>query len=199
MIWNNKHQLIINTYIASEDIIEKNKCITDLYGVLKKIIREAAGKNYIKKLDDDELQDCLIHLITKVLPKLNEEKKLAAFQFIYISLFNYFNSYNKLKKTKQTYNYNIEDNMYDVKYEESIDIDEIKNEIIIELSKKINKQRKGNKSQILFLMLMKGYLIENEFDETYLKEYIMRVMRISRNNFKAMCRSANIKTKLFVF
>lgn len=186
---------------------------------------ETALKSYNnpKYINEDNIQECLIFVYTNLLPKLKEDKLQGAQNYLYISLKR--NIVNIIRKTEQQpriesldddmminnrHNFNtIDATDYKINAEcnnnlldnsmcadKEFNEDQLKRDIILALDKKIRKEKQVNKSTTIFLLLLKEYLLANNFDERNFKEYCMQKMDIPISTYRAIASRVRISTML---
>lgn len=193
------HQSLINEYILND--MNRLSIVANLTPVIQEIIQRAASKLEYHLSDDDE-QDVYIHIITRVLPKINQDKAKAALAYIYLASRNYLLSEVIKYKRKKVYMDDIDMYINNEKesmmmmYEQIDEAQEARDEIVKQLDIKISEQS-GNRVHTVFLLLIKHYLIENNFCEIGLQDYICTVMRIKISTFRSLCSRVGIKAKIF--
>lgn len=204
--WLPEHQALINqyywAYTASTSAQTRQMIYSKLYLPLTHIINAATGSicpnhNY----RDDITQECHIFFYTYLLPRLNIHRLQGTLYFLYKSANRFI--VTKLIQNNRFINHHDYDtdinyipNLSDYESDSNIKYSEIKVEIINELDKKINSEKIMNRSNTIFLMLLKEYLIENEFDERGFKDYIMQKLHIGEVSYFALCSKVKIRSKL---
>lgn len=169
-----------------------------------------------KYINDDCLQESLIH-IWLLLPKLSTVKLQYAFSYIWQSVRH--NIINMIVKEEQHSNdmieldaeYNNNNNYDDYKYfnvdkylldestipDKQFEIYQTRIDIMKELNRKIVEQQVVNKSATFFLIKLKQYLIDNNFDERNFQEYIMKEMNMKISSYRVIASKLKISTILF--
>lgn len=196
--WNNETQKSIIKYHNSTSKEEKNKIFskelyTDLTNLTKQALFTCSGK-----IDIDDIQELLIFINESVLPKITEELIQASHQYIWIALKRKIYSMYEERKTKQSFYVssstgNIIEFDYYLEPEEIDDIkeDERKNIlryiIMNEIDNKIVEQEVLNKKATIFLILLKEFVIENEYDVRGFRNYCCERMSISNGSFSNLC------------
>jgi hypothetical protein len=193
-LWNEQIQNSVLAYINSTNPIEKNKIYTkDLFPVIKNyvdIVIKQTGVEY----NDEHKQELFIKSL-EILDKIKVENIGTAQEYIYRALFNTALSFYRIpKKIPYFEDYTQCNNLYEDVYE--YEQDEIRKEIMTELNRKINQFKVFNKTNVVFLLLLKEYIIENDFDYRGFDVYIMDRMNISINQFRNLACSLHIKTKI---
>ena len=203
MIWTPKHQQAIELYFycqsattsaSTRNYLFNNILYAPLLQLTEIVIRNQSRKYEVNK---DVQQDMLIYIYEKVLPKLNKNKLQAAQQLLYVSLKNYYISYVRLATTKFDVNNTVElSNNIDKEYVE-FDGEEIKKEILNAIDYKIKKEKKINKAKTVYLLLLKDYLIENDFDERNFGEYVKNKMNMSDEKYRQISHLLGISVLPF--
>ena len=218
-MWSTKQQQALEQYYwayTAATSAETRLLIynTILYLPLKNIC-ETVLKSFNKKnlYNEDNLQESMI-FIWQLLPKLKADKLKAALQFIYKSTRR--NTLNIIYKDMQTPIDRIElddyidykdsqseatsisklitDNSYNA--DNNIINDEIKKEILNELDTKMHNELIVNKSSTVFLILLKQYLIDNDYDEREFQTYVMNKMSINLSQYRGIASKVKISTLL---
>jgi hypothetical protein len=78
-----------------------------------------------------------------------------------------------------------------------IDIDDMKEEIFKELDRKILKQHKVNRTNTIYLILLKEYLIANDCNGKGFQEYICEKLGIDRKYFYQVNYKLKIRSSVF--
>jgi hypothetical protein len=196
-------QLIFNTILYSPFVI----------------LSETALKSFHnpKYINEDTEQECLL-FIWQLLPKLNPNKYpdglKGTFNFIWVSvrrnIINIIRQAEQIPMTEsldvvhdnndrfESYNSPFNDALIDNDNtpDKHFRQDEIRNNIITELNRRIHKQKVVNKSSTIFLIHFKDYLLANQFDERGFKDYAMNKMNIDLKTYRAIASSVRISTLL---
>jgi len=207
MIWKPLHQQAVEQYYycqsASTSASTRNELInTILYTAITKIVNLACRKINWQMYNDDMQQDITIHIINHTFNKLKPDKIRAAQQLIYLAARNKYLSYlTTIKKKKDKYTHTDISTAYDIagSYDADNDInnEEIKRLIISKLNDKIRQERIINKSTTVFLLMLRDYLLENDFDERYFKTFIINKLNLSQINYKIILSRIGISSVLF--
>jgi hypothetical protein len=147
----------------------------------------------------DYVNDIIIHLYLNVLPRITTQKATTFLKYGYTSCRNYIitNIINKNSKMVIEYNNNpieIEGSLYS---DDMVKQYDVKVQIVERLDEMISKQRIMNKTNTIFLLLLRQYLIDNNFNPTGFRTYVMRIMNIKRATFIGICSRLRITTKIF--
>lgn len=204
--WKPEHNIAIKQYYESQYIEDSDKVRRDIINtVLFKPLYEMA-EIVLNTLDinnfnvnyEDYKQDIVLHLTTKVLPKIKKEKLLGSFQFLYVSARNYTLSYIINKKT----NYSISIEKLEDNICEEVDLDradkiaEIRSKIINEINLKLRGQTVINTTNSVFLLLLRQYIIDNDYDVRGFGDYVMDKMKLKLSTYRAIAGRLDIRTKV---
>jgi len=153
-------------------------------------------------VDDDNVQNCLIFQTTYLLPKLNEKKLKGVLQYLWISTKRYIITYMLLPK-KNKYYHNININNYEItdtvtnNADYEVEKKDLRIMIIDVIDRKIARQRVINKTNTIFLSLMREYILENDFDVAGFDVYVMEKMNINISTYRSLMSRCKIRSKLF--
>lgn len=197
--WVDNHQQLIEDYLLNED--NRLSIITKLTPIIIEIIERAASKLQYH-LSEDDRQDVYIHIITRVLTKLTMDKKQAALNYIYLASRNYLLSEVIKFKRKKIYIDDIDSFINNeqpsmIISDDSVDERKEAQQEIIRLLDLKTVEQEGNRNHILFILMVKHYLIEHQFCEIGLQDYICAVMKIKLSTFRSLCSRVGIKGKIF--
>lgn len=200
--WTQKHQDQVCEYYKAQfspncDQIRNRLFTTVLYPALV-IMQETAIKSFGHTPTDDNIQDIMIHLFSKTLPKLNEEKLQGQLNFLWTSTRNYVITYILNPKKEISLEDVIvqeklsEENQLEVEYTRE------ENRILIlrELDKMIAGQRILNSTNVVFLILFKQYIIDNDYDVRGFGDYICKKMNLTTQQYRSVAARLGIKTKI---
>lgn len=208
--WTAKEDQLIRQYYHQKSEEERQQQIIHLLPAISVMVRKAlrSFKNDLIVTPDNE-QDVTIHLITKSLAGLKEDKLQGQLQFLYRSATNFiistYFSGKKNKPIEQDYESQYV-GQYPVKIEEETfdpEQDQIDNEnkqdirqrVIKELDFRINQQRVLNTTNVQFLLLFKSYLIENDFEPSGFREFACDKMDMNIYKFRSIASRLGIKTE----
>lgn len=207
MKWTAEHQQAIIEYYycqsASTSAITRNYLFNNiLYQPIKQlteiVIRKKSNRYTV---DVDLQQDMLLFIYDKVLPKLQLDKLQAAQQLIYTSLYNYYTSYVSLAvprfNSNNCYSINNDDDSVNIIDSKSVNINEIRSEILAAIDGKIRNEKIINKRKTVYLLLLREYLINNQFDEREFKYFVMKKMNLTKEQYNHTNRSLKICGELF--
>jgi hypothetical protein len=171
-----------------------------LYSPLSHMSRQALYTAGVH-ITDDFVQELLLHLYESVLPKTDTQRAKAFLQYAFTCCKNYAvtNIYLRRKKKNELVVYGevsptIEGTMRADSIVSSIDVHI---QIVEELDRKIKKEKILNRTNTVYLLLLRQYLIDNNYDPTGFKSYCLRVMKIKPSTFSGLSSRLGIKTKLF--
>ena len=186
--WNDDVRLALTNYILTNDA----RYFNVVYEAILVIIRIVLNKYGI--LDDDRLYNMFLYVYERVLPKITIDKVVTSQSFIYkcvdwrvIDMIKKENKINSLEYSKEDYILDTE-----------IDRDIIDKKIMIihQLDKMIRKQRIINKTDTIFLIELKEYCLENDFDVREFNLYIQKKMNISPMTYSIICSRVKIRSKV---
>jgi len=75
--------------------------------------------------------------------------------------------------------------------------EDIRKKVMDEINFKIKAQRVINTTNSVFLLLLKEYLIDNDYDVSGFGEYVMKQMHLSLTTYRAVCGRLNLRTLEF--
>lgn len=198
-LWNDWVNDKIIEWIEGDEV-KRNIVFNELYPVFDRLCRIILSKYSISSdrvWYNDYIQDMIIFLNAKVLPKLSKDKVITSQQYIYISLLNYCKMfvirYNKYKKFDTEILVSPHIDWLDT----DICLTDIHIQIIERIDYLLDKQKIINKKFSMFLIYLKDYLIKNRFDGTGFKDYICKELDITPNYYQHICSKYKIKTGEF--
>jgi len=116
----------------------------------------------------------------------------GALQFMWNSLKNFYINKTRVKTIKIDSNVNNDCiDIIDKEYNYNVH-----NEILEAIDRKLIKERIINTRKGIFLLTLKDYLINNEYDERGFCEYCCEVMSINKYNYSQIAYKVNIRTGL---
>lgn len=206
--WTSKeNQLIADfyyCYTASTSAETRQRIYNQLYPALLQLTRQALYSTGKQKYSEDDVQECLSYIHTKLLPRLTQEKLIGSLNYLWISIKRYIITY-LIKKKKSIkfdgsdynnyYNRDNRDDSYNADYNQEMEDTRI--EILWALDDKIKKQKVVNKTNTILLILMKEYIIKNDFDVRDFETYIEKKMNITKTTYRAIMSRLGIRSKIF--
>lgn len=204
--WTEENQQSIENYYNCTTKEDKDRVFNqELIKPLTLLVRQCLY-TYTSNIDEDKQQDLLILLATKTLPKLKEDKLKACFNLIWIACRRKIYTYHQTQLLKHSFYTStntgyINDytstctNEYDTAEEQLIEEENKQLQritIINELDKKIEEQLIVNKKSSVFLMLLKEYLVENDFDSRGFRTYCCSYMNLTKSRFSNICSTLKI-------
>ncbi|MZQ50441.1 MAG: hypothetical protein GT598_15695 [Bacteroidales bacterium] len=205
MYWTEEHQQLIVkyywSYTSSTSAHTRNECVKGLIQPLITLTKKALHQMGVT-VDDDNVQNCLIFQTTYLLPKLNEKKLKGVLQYLWISTKRYIITYMLLPK-KNKYYHNININNYEItdtvtnNADYEVEKKDLRIMIIDVIDRKIARQRVINKTNTIFLSLMREYILENDFDVAGFDVYVMEKMNINISTYRSLMSRCKIRSKLF--
>jgi hypothetical protein len=225
--WQPKHTLAVGKYIRTTSTIEKNRIIDrELYKPLTEMAVRALTKNSIP-VTDDNVQDILIHLVCKVLPKVSEEKMAACLQYLFTASSNYVKTYlshateihivslDTLTRhsdddpegyniyCSETYiqnNYMSEETgpaTLPVDLDAASELQAVHKKILAEIDLRLKGQHIVNTTNSVFLLLLRQYIVDNDFDVRGFGTYVMNAMHLKLATYRVICGRVGLRTKDF--
>jgi len=175
--WTTAHDEAIQDYFYSASEEDRSQIVNKK---LAKPLYELATRCLTSlgiKPDSEIVQDIVIHLVCKVMPKLTEDKLKGALQYLWISARNYTLTYiikpkRKLRviATEVSYSngritsceWNFAEDPVDLEaeYERTA----LHKKVMAEIDSKLSTQQVFNATNSVFLMLLKQYLVDNDYD-----------------------------------
>lgn len=156
--------------------------------------------------------DIVVHLVTTVLPRLNKNKIAGALQYLWISAKNYTLTY--IIKPSMAYeiryveiNAAVAEARYPsdvttlsvdpVDMDSQVEIDKMRKKVLNAIEDKLSKQQAFNTTNSVFLMLLRDYLIENDFEVRGFGAYVMAKMHLKLSTFRAISGRLGFRTRDF--
>ena len=212
MYWNTEHQQAIEAYYwcytASTSADTRHLLFnTVLYTPLLTTASKAL-QHYRNKIDtEDNQQELLTFMYTHLLPRMQGEQLQGVLNYLYLSSRRWIVTNIFIKSTKQP----VIDNNYDVdsydssNYSSTCTNDALttihKQETILHIqaaiNAKIEQQKVVNKSNTIYLLLLKQYLIDNDYDAIGFKPYVMQAMQINLSTYRVISSRVGISTMIF--
>ena len=202
--WTSEHNEAMKDYYYSTTSEQRCRIIDK---VLHKPLFELALRcltNLGLAPDIEKQQDIVIHLIYKAMPKITEDKLKGSFQYLWVSAKNYTLTYiikpSKSNKAASTYIpaewvYNC--TVDAVNLDEAYEREAYKRKILNEIDMKIKGQHLINTTNSIFLLLLRDYLIEHDFDGRGFGSYVMDKMHLKLSTYRAIAGRLKLRTKHF--
>lgn len=205
--WSDSVRNDLRQYISTDDPNHRSRIFSRLYRPIMIMIDISLHKKKIS--DEDWTQECLMFIYQKVLPRITEDRIITSQQYIHRSLNNHI--LNMIKKNSRDQNnigvfidHNTLNHHFDTVYKDIIYEDDYINERTVE--NKINiikrldllarEQRVLNKPNTIFILLLKQYCLDNDFDVRQFNQYAMEKMGISSTTFNIICSRLGIRSKV---
>jgi hypothetical protein len=220
--WNDEVREALRQYILTDDLSIKNKLFnTVLYKPILYIIETSLKKR--ECYNDDMIQLCLMDVYIKVLPKLSLDRVITSQSYVHRSVTN--NIIDLLKKETRNdmdfCSYSItNDYILSDPFDKSEDMEpkgfnndrnqayfmmtmdetnfilDNKIDIIRRLDAMVRQQRVINKPNSIFLLLLKEYLLDNDFDAREFNKYVQKEMNITPMTYSIIASRLHIRTKI---
>lgn len=213
-------------YTAATSASTRNQIFATLIPKFNYMINISINKKISTwRIEDKEdfFSETLMHIWTILSTKLRIDLLQGVLNFIWLSINNFTIDLirkSMLKKkpdviaySKYVRGYNNGDTLFEGgEYNTSMQIDDkygedtindhydrehTITEILYELDNKIMAQKAVNRRNTLYLICLKDYLIENSFDGSGFKKYIMDRMQITAHNYWEINHLLGIKTSQF--
>jgi len=129
---------------------------------------------------------------------LNGDKLGGAMRFLWVASRNYIMSY--ITRKPEVISEDItehQDNIY-----EDIDLDavdsrnEYRKKILAEINLRLSGQKIVNTTNAVFLLLLKDYIIANDYDVRGFGDYVMSQMNLKLSTYRAIAGRLGIRTKV---
>ena len=198
--WNDGVRSGLTQYINTNDIDVKNTIFNGkLYLPISILIKmgmvKTGGYDYYTI---DNIQLMFIHILTKVLPKINIQQIKYSQSYIYKAICNQTKVMMRpLQRNTVHFNKHTSDDIIDDSTDDrnSSTLD-TKILIIRKLDLMIREQRYINKQSSIFLIGLKEYILLHDFDVREFNNYIQEQMKISPMTYMIICSKLNIRSKL---
>jgi hypothetical protein len=152
----------------------------------------------------DNIQDCIVKIVC-MLPKLQQKKLQATFQFIWTGVTRYLYSKHSSAANKCIYEFSegideihvLAPITSEADYHQNIN--DFRNDIMSELDKKIKEQEEIDRTstKTKFIRLLRQYAIDNDYDMREFNLHAMEKLRISPSLYSLMMKDFGIATKIF--
>ncbi len=206
--WQPYHQTALLQYItcvsATTSGITQHYLFNNiLYQPLSHMASQALYSTGVPMSDSykDYINDILIHLYTKILPSIDIDRASTFLHYAYTSCRNYIISNIVMKKNKLDYTDVDIEVVCDVNSDDNINYWEkyyvVRKAILYGLDDMIRKEKILNKTNTIFLLLLRQYLFDNNFNPNGFKIYVTKIMNIRNSTFTGVCSRLRISTKLF--
>jgi len=225
--WTDTHDKAIQAYYQSATQADRNRIIDKILAPPLYELAKRCLTSFGLHPTDELQQDIVVHLVCKTLPKLTEDKLQGAFQFLWVSARNYTLTYIMVPHDYRTesldcliereYTDTGDMNIYcsEVYIQhtyftqmggprvECVDLDatyereKVRSKILAEIDIKLKGQHIVNTTNSVFLMLLKQYILDNDYDVRGFGEYIMNTMHLKLSTYRAIAGRLGLRTKNF--
>ena len=202
--WTSEHTEAMKDYYYSTTMDQKCRIIDK---VLHKPLFEIARRcltNLGLAPDMEKQQDIVIHLIYKAMPRISEDKLKGSFQYLWVSARNYTLTYiikpmkgDRLKASCVPPQWICSATVDAVDLDEVYEREAYKKKVLDEIDLKIKGQHIINTTNAVFLLLLRDYLIEHDFDARGFGDYVMEKMHIKLSTYRAIAGRLKLRTKHF--
>lgn len=209
--WKATHTSALQKYLSLSDNDARNAVFErELAPVFYEMARRA--QTYLSTPVTDEVtQDIVIHLLYKTVPH-TAEKPGSALAYLWMSANNYLKTY-VLKPSKHDRLICIELLMA-LEDENTIlpahtlcleppdldapmELQAVQQRILTEIDFRLKAQTKKSTTNSVFLLLLRDYVITNDFDVRGFAAYAMTEMHLSLTTFRAICGRLDFRTRGF--
>lgn len=210
--WTSDCYQAVRDYYYSTSTAERNKIVDKklckpLYEMAQRALQAMCVEVTL-----EHKHDIVVHLVTTVLPRLNKSKISGALQYLWVSAKNYTLTY--IIKPSRLYEIRyieIGDVIAGERYHDEVmtltvdainldsklEIDRMRKRVLDSIEEKLSMQQAFNTTNSVFLMLLRDYLIDNEFEVRGFGVYVMDKMHIKLNTFRAISGRLGFRTKYF--
>jgi len=202
--WMSEHTEALKDYYYSTTMEGRCRIIDK---VLHKPLYEMAKRclsNFGLAPDMERQQDIVIHLIYKAMPRLREDKLDGGFQYLWISAKNYTLTYilKPIKDGRATISHLppkwvCSCTVDAVNLDEEYEREAYKRMVLDEIDLKLKGQHIINTTNAVFLLLLRDYLIEHDFDARGFGDYVMHKMHLKLSTYRAIAGRLRLRTKHF--
>jgi len=205
--WTPAQDKAIKDYYYSTSTAERNRIIDkELQCTLYEIARRALSAFGLKP-DPEKEQDIVVYLVCRTLPKLDESRLQGALQFLWSSARNYILTYILRKpKTRPDIVEITQDPgryTYSSTTTSPVDLDaeyeklKLRKKVLDEIDLKLKGQQVINATNSVFLLLLRQYLIDNDFEVRGFGEYVRNAMHLKLSTYRAISGRLGLRTKDF--
>jgi hypothetical protein len=195
--WTSEHDKAIKDYYYSTSTEDKNMVINKtLYKPLCELSTRSLTSIGVNP-DPELVHDIVVHLVVNVIPRISESKLQGALNYLWISAKNFVSTRLKQRNSNDSKHteitQQITDYVSDITYD-PVDVEYIHRRIIKEIDERIRGQKAVNTTKSVFLLLLRDYLIDNDFDVRGFSEYIRSTMQLSLYTYRSLCRHFKLRT-----
>ena len=158
------------------------------------------------KHNPEQEQDIVIHLVYKSMPKLTEDKLQYALQYLWTSARNF--TLTSIVSAKKHNNCESIDSAIEPEYNSTYSTDPIDLEadyernltrlrIMDEIDLRLKGQHIVNTTNSVFLLLLKQYIIDNDYDVRGFGAYVMEAMHLKLSTYRAIAARIDLRTMQF--
>jgi hypothetical protein len=210
--WTTEDNLLIAQfywcYTASTSATTRQRIFTAIQPKLNYMISNAIQLRMSSWSDGDKQeakQDCLLKVWQVLSTKLDKQKLQGVLNFLWICVNNmlYTIARQHNNKTSPDIIYDSESHILqdytdkDCDINNEVSLEEVRLEILKELDSKIIQQQKLNRINTIYLVLLKEYLIENDFNSKGFQSYVCKKLGINRRNFYQINFKLQIRSQVF--
>lgn len=207
--WTTSDTQMIKTfyycYTASTSAATRNQIFTKLQPKFNYLINNAIQSimsSWSKEDKEEAHQDAMMKLWLVLSNKLDPDRLKAVLNFLWITTQNILYTVARQKSCcKPQIVYNSDHPTISVHYEDyeepQPDDQDIRQQILLEIDKKIICQEKLNRTNTVYLVLLKEFLIANDFNSKGFQQYVCDILQINRENFYQINYKLGIRSQVF--
>ena len=213
--WKPEHDQAIRDYIAESNPARKREILDKQ---LIKVIFEIAARSLTSLglgVDADHIQDIVIKLINKALPRLTADKQKAANAYLWQAARNHIITYilkRPPEHIKPVQHQCIKLNSVplinqcdcccsfdeaEAEQEHAKNTVAIRKRVMADIDMKLACQSAMNTTNSVFLMLLKQHIIDHDYDISGFGDYIREAMHLSLPTYRAIAGRLGFRTRHF--
>ncbi len=197
---------------ASTSAITRNRIFRQLYPNLSYLIDNAINK-HVSGWSMAEKEDCkqetLTHLWTVLNTKLNIDKVKGVLNWLWNAASNYVLTQARMTQYVSnvqrliTYDSNDDailccaDDNEEYNEDNEVDLDKVRGDIMAKIDDLIIAEERITMTKPVYLILLKEYLIANNYNPQGFQEYVCNTLHISKRNFYNINFSLGIRSQVF--
>jgi hypothetical protein len=184
--WTAEHQADVFAYLNGAKVTRR----------LAEVLYEIASRSLtsLGVADDEEVrQEIVVHLYSNVLPRLTLDKAGGSLQYLWMAARNFALS-NRPAVVPDTVE-DIPERVYDE--DDEGDRRALQRRILEEIDLRLRGQRIANCTNAVFLMFLRRYVLENDFDVRGFGDYVRGQMHLTLSAYRAVCSRLGLRTMQF--
>jgi hypothetical protein len=194
--WVQEDNRLIETFLLCASAVTSATTRQKIFIALRPKINymiNNAVQSIMSSWSDEEKEEAkaeaMLKLWTTLSTKLDKNKLQGVLNFMWVSTNNILYSVARQHNNKKplieynSSNQAINDYSEPEEQQEEQQHDNVREEILLELDRKIIKERNVNRINTVYLILLKEFLVANDFNSKGYQDYITDVLKISVRNF----------------